>query len=110
MSSLSVPRLQSETGIGGVKTYRTLEGGGIAPKVAPRTLGLLDPKLAICYRISVERGQFRGPLEIRNFHPSSASTRWELKSSFKPESMDSGENPAKIRRGQHSVTQTTFYN
>ena len=59
-----------ETGIGGVKTYRTLEGGGeLAPKVAPRKLGLLTPKLAIFYRISVEKGQIQGPLKIQNFHP-----------------------------------------
>ena len=42
----------------GVKTYRTLEGGREL-KVAPRRLGLLHPKLAIFYRISVERGQFQ---------------------------------------------------
>ena len=36
-----------ETGIAGVKTYRTLEGAGLAPKVAPRRLGLLTPELAI---------------------------------------------------------------
>ena len=58
-----------ETGIGGVKTCRTLEGGGLAPKVAPQRLGLLIPELAILYRISVESGEFQGPLEIQNFHP-----------------------------------------
>ena len=46
----------SETGTGGVKTYRTLEGGGtpplaeLAPKVAPRRLGLLTPN----WRFSIE--------------------------------------------------------
>ena len=46
----------SETGIGGVKRYRTLKGGGgeLALKVAPRKLGLLTPKLRIFSRISVE--------------------------------------------------------
>ena len=52
---------------------------GIAPKVAPRRLELLDPNLAIFYRISVERGQIRGSLEIRNFHPPSAGVQGELK-------------------------------
>ena len=46
---LEIPK--SETGIGGVKTYRTLEGGGeLAPKVAPRKLGLLTSK----WRFSIE--------------------------------------------------------
>ena len=67
----------SETGIGGVKTYRTLEGGELAPKVAPRRLRLLTPKLAIFYRISVERGQFQGPLKIQNFHPPSNFRRFD---------------------------------
>ena len=62
---------RSETRRGGVKMRRTLEGGGLilAPKVAPRRVGLLTPKLAILYRISVERGQFLRPLEIQNSHP-----------------------------------------
>ena len=51
-----------------VKTYRTLEGGGeLAPKVAPRKLGLFTSKLASFYRKSVEQSQ--GLLEIQNFHP-----------------------------------------
>ena len=54
---------------GGVETYRTLEGGELASKLAPRRLGLLTPKLTIFYRISVERGQFQGPLEIENLQP-----------------------------------------
>ena len=54
-------------GYGGVKTCQTLEGGGFAPKVAPQKLGLLAPKLAIFYSISVERDQFQGPLKIQNF-------------------------------------------
>ena len=33
------------------------------------TFVLLLPKLAIFYRISVERSQFQGPLEIQNYHP-----------------------------------------
>ena len=41
---------KSGTGIGGVKTYRTLEGGELAPKVAPRKLGLLTPN----WRFSIE--------------------------------------------------------
>ena len=41
----------------------------LAPKVVPRRLGLLTPKLAIFYRISEERGRFQGPLETQNFHP-----------------------------------------
>ena len=38
----------------GVKTYRTLDGGGegLALKISPRRLGLLTAKLAIFYRIS----------------------------------------------------------
>ena len=37
---------KSETGIGGVKTYRTLEGGGeLTPKVVPGKLGLLTPEM-----------------------------------------------------------------
>ena len=55
---------------GGVKTYRTLEGGGTRPESCPSKLGLLTPKLAIFYRISVEKGQIQGPLKIQNFHPS----------------------------------------
>ena len=35
----------------------------------PRRLGLLTPKSAIFYRISVEVGQFQSPLEIQNSHP-----------------------------------------
>ena len=39
---------KSEIGIGGgVKTYRTVEGE-LAPKVAPRKLGLFDPQLEDC--------------------------------------------------------------
>ena len=50
----------SETGIGGgVKTYRTLEGeGGTRPESCPSKTWTFGPKLAIFYRISVERGQF----------------------------------------------------
>ena len=43
---------RSETGMGG-GSNRTLEGGELAPKVAPRTLGLLTPKLTIFYRGSM---------------------------------------------------------
>ena len=66
-----------ETGIGGVKTYRTLDGGELAPKVAPPKLGLLTPKLAIFSRKSEERRQFQGPLEIQNFHPPSNFRRFD---------------------------------
>ena len=56
---------------------KATEGGGeLTPKVAPRKLGLLTPKLATFYRISVERGQFQGPLEIQNFHPPSNFRRF----------------------------------
>ena len=48
----------SETGIGGSKRTERWGGGELTPKVAPRKLGLLTPKLTIFYRISVERGQF----------------------------------------------------
>ena len=41
----------------------------LAPKVAPRRLGLLAPKLAIFYRVSAKRGRCQGPLEIQNVHP-----------------------------------------
>ena len=44
-------------------------GGELAPKVAPRRLGLLTPKLAILYRISVEKGRIQGPLKIQNLPP-----------------------------------------
>ena len=53
---------------GGVKTYRMLEGG-TRPESCPSKTWTLTPKLTIFYRISVERGQFQGPLEIKNFHP-----------------------------------------
>ena len=46
--------------------YPTLEGGELAPKVVTLRFGLLTPQLAIFYRISVERGEFWGPLEIQN--------------------------------------------
>ena len=54
---------------GGVKTYRTLEGGELAPKVVLGRLGLLTPKLKVFYRISAEKGQIQGPPKIQNFHP-----------------------------------------
>ena len=54
---------------GGQNVPNARGGGGLAPKVAPRKLGLLTSKLAIFYRNSVERGQFQGPLEIQIFHP-----------------------------------------
>ena len=58
----SVQQLRdSETGIGGVKTYRTIEGGELAPKVVLGKLGLLTPKLRILCRISVEKAQNQGP-------------------------------------------------
>ena len=62
---------KSGTGKGGVKTYRTLKGGELAPKVAPRGLRLLDPNLAaIFYRISVERGVFfQGLWKFKIFTP-----------------------------------------
>ena len=61
---------------GGVKTYRTLEGGGeLAPDSCPSKAWTFDPKLAIFYRISVEGGQFQGPLEIQNFHPPPKHSR-----------------------------------
>ena len=54
---------------GGQNVPNARGGGELAPKVVPWRLGLLTPKLTIFYRISVERGQFQGPLEIRNFYP-----------------------------------------
>ena len=59
---------------GGTERWRV---GGTRPKVAPRRLGLLIPKVAIFYWISVERGQFQGPWRFkisppsnfRRFHP-----------------------------------------
>ena len=48
-------------------------GGELTPKVAPRELGLLTPEVTIFHRISVERGQFRGPLKIRNVQPPSTN-------------------------------------
>ena len=50
---MSVSITHSEIGI--------VEGGELAPKVAPRRLGLFTPKLTIFYRISVETSQFQGP-------------------------------------------------
>ena len=69
----------SETGIGGVKTYRTLEGGGTCLEscLPLENLDFLTSKLAILYRNSVERGQFQGPLEIQNFHPPSNFRRFD---------------------------------
>ena len=52
---------------GGGNALNPREGGELAPKVAPLKLGLLTPKLTVFYRISVERGQFQEPLEIRKF-------------------------------------------
>ena len=49
-SRVHVAHIILETGIGGVKTYRTLEGGELAPKVAPRRLGVLTPN----WRFSIE--------------------------------------------------------
>ena len=74
--SVSSPRCRrlggSETGTGGgSKRTEGYRGGELTPKLAPRRLGLLTPKLAIFYRISVGRGKFQGPLEIQNFHPPS---------------------------------------
>ena len=60
---------ESETGIGGVKTHRTLEGGELALKVVLAKLGLLTPKLRIFYRKSIEKGQISGPPKNQNFHP-----------------------------------------
>ena len=63
---------------GGSKNVPNARGGGeLAPKVAPRRLGLLTPKMAIFYRISVERGQLQGPLKIQNFHPHSNFRRFD---------------------------------
>ena len=63
--------------MGGQNVPNARGGGELAPKVAPRRLGLLTPKLAIFYRISVERGEFQGPLEFRNFHPPSNFRRFD---------------------------------
>ena len=64
---------------GGQNAPKMLEGGGeLAPKVAPRRLGLLTPKLAIFYRISVESGPFRGSLDIQNCHPPSNWALWTI--------------------------------
>ena len=50
---------------GGSKTYRTLEGGGNSPRKLPLEDGLVTPKLAIFYRNSVERVNFRGPWKFK---------------------------------------------
>ena len=63
--------------MGGQNVPNARGGGELALKVAPRRLGLLTPKLRIFYRISVERGQFQGPLEIQNFHPPSNFRRFD---------------------------------
>ena len=60
-----------------LKTYRTLEGGELAPKVVLGKLGLLTPNLRIFYRTSVERGQIQGPPKIENFHPPSSFRRFD---------------------------------
>ena len=52
--------LRSETGIGG-QNVPNAGGGQLAPKVAPRRLEVLTPKLEIFFRISVGRGEFQGP-------------------------------------------------
>ena len=61
----------SETGIGGVKTYRTLEGGGTRPESCPCKAWtfFLTPKLRIFYRNSVRKGQISGAPKSQNFHP-----------------------------------------
>ena len=56
-------------GGGGSKTYRTLGGGELAPKVVLGKLGLFDPQTKIFYRISVEKVQIQGPPKTQNFHP-----------------------------------------
>ena len=54
----------------GVKTYRTLEGGGDSPrKLSWENAWTSGPKLRIFYRISVERAQIQGPPKIETFHP-----------------------------------------
>ena len=51
-----------------VSTEGSFGQGQLAPKVAPRGLGLLAPKLRNFWRISVQGGRFQGPLVIRTFH------------------------------------------
>ena len=71
-------RFLSETGIGGGSNVLNARGGGeLAPKVAPRRLGLVTPTLATFYRISSEKGQIQGPLKIQNFHPPSNFRRFD---------------------------------
>ena len=61
----------------GVKTHRMLEGEELAPKVAPRVLGLLTSKLKIFFRISVERGSCQVPLKLEIFTPASNFWRFD---------------------------------
>ena len=43
--------------------------GGTRPESCPSKTWTFDPKIDDFYRISVERGQFQGPLEIQKFPP-----------------------------------------
>ena len=61
-----------ETGRGGQTVLNARGGGGGRNRPEnSRSLGILTPKLMGFFfsRISVERGQFQGPLKIRNLHP-----------------------------------------
>ena len=59
----------SETGIRGVKMYRTLEGGGTRPESCPCKAWTFDPQMRSFYRNSIEKGQISGPPKNQNFHP-----------------------------------------
>ena len=60
----------SETGIGGVKTYRTLEGGGeLAPKVVLAKLGLLTPQIEDFLEKLCRKGSNFGTPENSKFSP-----------------------------------------
>ena len=52
-------------------------GGELAPKVAPRRLVVLTPKLRIFCRISTERGHLEGPPKIENSRPPSNFRRFD---------------------------------
>ena len=61
-------KARSETGIGGVKTYRTLEGG-TRPESCPRKAWTFDPRIEDFHQNICRKGSISGaPPKIRNFH------------------------------------------
>ena len=63
-------RTEKSSGMGGVKTYRTLEGGGgTRPESCPWKAWTFGPQIEISQGISVEKGQIQGHPKIENSPP-----------------------------------------